>query len=149
MDIIRRNTDYALRAMVNLAGHYGKELLSSRSISLQEKIPYQLTCKLMQKLHNAKLISSTMGPKGGFELSRSPENISILEIVEIIQEPLSLNKCILSKFGCPKRKTCTIRPKLVELQNYIGNFLNDITLADIIKQEDKSKAKNERPENDK
>lgn len=149
MDIIRRNTDYALRAMLNLAGHYGKELLSSRSISLQEKIPYQLTCKLMQKLHKAKLISSTMGPKGGFELSRAPENISILEIVEIIQEPLSLNKCILSNFGCPKKKTCTIRPKLVELQTYIGNFLNSITLADILKQEENSRTKNERPENDK
>ncbi len=149
MDIIRRNTDYAIRAMANIAGHYGKELVSSRLISLQEKIPYQLTCKLMQKLHKAKLIASTMGPKGGFELSRTPEKVSILNIVEIIQEPLSLNKCILSNFGCPKRKTCTIRPKLVELQNYIGNFLNDITLADIIKQEEKSGTKNERPENDK
>ncbi|MBN2588888.1 MAG: Rrf2 family transcriptional regulator [Sedimentisphaerales bacterium] len=149
MDIIRRNTDYALRAMINLAGNYGKKLVSSKSISLQEQIPYQLTCKLMQKLHKAKFIVSTMGSKGGFELGRNPEKITILEIVEIIQEPLSLNKCILSNFGCPKKKTCTIRPKLVELQTYIGNFLNDITLADIIKQEEKSGTKNERPENDK
>ena len=43
MDIIRRNTDYALRAMINLAGNYGKNLVSSRSISQQEKIPDSLS----------------------------------------------------------------------------------------------------------
>ena len=142
MDIIRRNTDYALRAMVNLAGNYGKILISSKSISLQEKIPYQLTCKLMQKLHKAKFIKSTMGPKGGFELTRKPEEISILEIVEAIQAPLSLNRCILTKFDCPNKRNCKIRPKLVELQAYIGNYLTNLTLADIAKkskQEDELK----------
>ena len=144
MDIIRRNTDYALRAMINLAGNYGKKLVSSRSISLEEHIPYQLTCKLMQKLHKAKFITSTMGPKGGFELSSKPEEISILEIIETIQEPLSLNKCILSNFKCPKKKQCPIRPKLEELQTYIGGYLKNLTLADIIekpKQEEKDNNK--------
>ena len=144
MDIIRRNTDYALRAMINLAGNYGENLVSSKSISLQEKIPYQLTCKLMQKLHKAKFVTSTMGPKGGFELSRKPEKITILEIIEAVQEPLSLNKCILKNFKCPKQNICTVKPKLIELQSYIGNYLSNLTLADLIErktQEEKSKAK--------
>ena len=151
MDIIRRNTDYALRAMVNLASNFGKGLISSKAISLQEKIPYQLTCKLMQKLHKAKLITSTMGPKGGFELSREPETISLLEIIEVIQEPLCLNSCIMSYFKCPNKKKCLIRPKLEELQEYIGKYLNNLTLADILKskKEEKGKAKNERQSNDK
>jgi len=151
MDIIRRNTDYALRAMVNLAINYGNGLVSSKAISLQEKIPYQLTCKLMQKLHNAKLISSTMGPKGGFELSQKPDKISLLEIIEAIQEPLCLNRCIISHFKCPNKRKCLIRPKLEELQDYIGNYLKNLTLADIVKshQEEKSKAKNERLSNGK
>ena len=131
MDIIKRNTDYALRAMLNLANNYGKKLVSSRSISKEEKIPYQLTCKLMQKLNKAKLVKSTMGPKGGFELSNSPEKISLLEIIEIIQGPLSINKCILGKYNCPNKKKCEIRPKLLEIQTYLGNHLHDLTLADI------------------
>lgn len=152
MDIIRRNTDYALRAMVNLADNYEKRLVSSRTISVQEKITYQLTCKLMQKLHKAKLITSSMGPKGGFALNREPEKISLLEIIEVVQEPLNLNRCLLTYFECPNKNKCAIRPKLVKLQAYIGNYLNNMTLADIIrkpKQEEKSRNKNERLKNDK
>lgn len=131
MDIVRRNTDYALRAMVNLARNHGNGLVSSRTIATEEKIPYQLACKLMQKLNNAKLVKSHMGPKGGFSLRRNPSRISVLEIIETIQKPLSLNKCLLAKNKCPKQKTCTVRPKLVELQEYIGNYLNKITLEEL------------------
>ena len=132
MDIVRRNTDYALRAMVNLASNYDKGLVSSRTIALQEKVPYQLACKLMQKLHRSKLVKSTMGPKGGFSLSRKPEKITLLEIIGAVQEPLSLNRCLLAKSKCFKMKSCTIRPKLVELQEYIGTYLNNITLAELV-----------------
>ena len=137
MDIVRRNTDYALRAMINLARNYENELVSSRTISIEEKVPYQLTCKLMQKLHKAKLVKSVMGPKGGFSLSREPSKITLLEIIEVIQDSLSLNRCLLAKHNCPKLKSCTIRPKLIELQDYIGNYFTNITLDDLIPKDSK------------
>ncbi len=132
MDIVRRNTDYALRAIVNLARNHGKGPVSSRTIANQENVPYQLASKLMQKLNNAKLVTSYMGPKGGFGLSREPSKINLLEIIEAVQAPISLNRCILSKEICPLQKRCTVRPKLVELQKYIGNFLGNITLDELV-----------------
>ncbi len=132
MDIIRRNTDYALRAMVNLARNFDKGPVSSRTIADQENVPYQLACKLMQKLNNAKLVTSYMGPKGGFGLSREPSKINLLEIIETVQAPISLNRCMLSKQICPQQKHCTVRPRLVELQKYIGNFLSNITLDELV-----------------
>ncbi len=134
MDIVRRNTDYALRAMINLARNYGNNLVSSRTIAIQEKVPYQLACKLMQRLHQKKLIESNMGPKGGFFLSRKPDKITLLEIIESVQESLSLNRCMLANFKCPKQKTCTIKPRLAELQEYIGTYLNNITLAELAEE---------------
>ena len=134
MDIVRRNTDYALRLMINLARNDNNEPASARKVSVQEKVPYQLACKLLQKLQKAKLIKSTMGPKGGFFLSKEPEKINLLEIIEAIQESLSLNRCMLANFKCPKQKTCTIRPKLSELQEYIGTYLNNITLAELAEE---------------
>ena len=132
MDIVRRNTDYALRAMVNLARNYDIGLISSRTLSIEEDVPYQLMCKLLQMLQKAKLVQSQMGPKGGFSLSRKPSEISLLEIIETIQSPLRINRCILSGDNCPKQRQCIVRPKLIELQDYISNYLKNITLAKLV-----------------
>jgi Rrf2 family protein len=133
MDFLRRNTDYALRAMMNLTVHYGNEPVSTRSIAVEEDISYQLTCKLMQKLQNAMLVKSCMGPKGGFVLAREPTKISLLEVIEAIQGPVSVNRCLLGSDACPKQTGCPIRKKLESLQEYIENFLKDVTLAKVLR----------------
>ncbi|MHC4572380.1 MAG: RrF2 family transcriptional regulator [Planctomycetota bacterium] len=145
MDILRRNTDYALRAMVNLAGHYQQKLVPTREVANQENISYQLTCKLMQKLHYARLVKSCMGPNGGFQLSRKPSKISLLEIVEAIQGPVSLNRCFLGKDACEQQKSCAMSGNFIELQKYINSYLRGITLDELLQSRDakgKKKANN-------
>lgn len=133
MEVVRRNTDYALRAMVNLVGHCENEPVSSTELSQQGQIPYQLTCKLMQKLHNAKLVKSCMGPKGGFKLSKEPSKISLLEVVEAIQGPVKLNRCLLGNGVCPQQKNCKVRGKLSELEDSINNYLGSVKLNGLVK----------------
>lgn len=149
MDIVRRNTDYALRAMVNLARNYENGPVSSRIIAEKEDVPYQLMCKLMQKLNNAGLVTSFMGPKGGFGLSREPSEINILEVIETIQKPISLNRCLLAGDICPRHKKCTVRAKLLGLQEYIGKYLSNITLDELASGSNKRvKKKHKRVKND-
>ena len=132
MDILRRNTDYTLRAMVNLAKHYGDRAVSTRTIADDEDIPYQLACKLMQRLHKNRLVESCMGPKGGFRLSRDPSEISLLEVIEAIQGTPRLNKCLLGVDTCPRKPTCPVSRKLAGLQAYIGSYLGSITLSELL-----------------
>lgn len=136
MDIIRRNTDYALRLMVSLASHWGQGPRSTRDVSNTMDIPYQLACKLMQQLHKSSLVESCMGPKGGFKLSREPEKIHLLEITEAIQGPISLNRCLLDASSCSQQPSCPISKKLTGLQEYIEGFFEDITLAELLKSHD-------------
>jgi Rrf2 family protein len=145
MDIIRRNTDYALRAMINLAGQYRNGSASTRAVAEQEDIPYQLACKLLQKLHTARLVESCMGPKGGFRLRKKPSKISVLEIIKLIQGPLALNRCLLRVDACPRQRSCAMRVKLVEIQRYISNRLSDIKLDDLVRN--RSAARNRRVKN--
>ena len=135
MDILRRNTDYALRLVVHLAGQADDgEAVSTRVLAEAQDVSYQLACKLMQKLHAAELVDSDMGAKGGFRLKRSPEEISIVEVIEAIQGPLRLNRCLLGHGVCPRQETCTIRAKIGELQERMDDYLRDITLAELVQQ---------------
>lgn len=132
MDVLRRKTDYALRAMVNLASHYGQKPVSAREVVRKEDISYHLACKMLQKLRKAKLVRSCMGPKGGFQLSRKPSKIGLLEVIEAIQGPVRLNRCLLGVDACPRRPRCGVSRKLDELQRHIESFLAGITLDELL-----------------
>jgi len=131
MDILRRNTDYALRLAVNLAKHYGEASLSTRVLAAAEGVSYQLACKLMQKLHGAGLVESNMGPKGGFRLSRAPEEVPILEVIEAIQGPLRLNRCLLGEPVCERQASCPVREKMGQLQEQMDGYLTKVTLGEL------------------
>lgn len=132
MDILRRNTDYALRAMLNLAKQWSTEPISARKMAREEKIPYQIMCKLLQKLHEVGLVISYMGPRGWYRLSREPSKISLLEVVRAIQGPVRINKCLAGVDGCPFRPKCAMSGTLIELENYIGNYLRETTLDKLL-----------------
>ncbi len=131
MDVLRRNTDYALRAMMNLAKHYKEELVSAREVAHEEDISYPVACKLLQKLHKAKLVESCMGSNGGFQLSRKPSKISLMEIIKAIQGPIRLNRCLLGLGVCSRQPNCAASKKLAELQECIDSHLRRITLGDL------------------
>ena len=132
MDVVRRNTDYAVRLMVNLARRYGDGPISTRKAASEEQVSYQLACKLMQSLQKVGLLRSSMGPKGGFSLSRKPSEISLLDIICAIQGSVSVNKCILIPKVCPRSKNCSVRNKLGKLQKSINESLAKITLDELI-----------------
>ena len=135
MDIIRRNTDYALRAMVHLAHCYGNGPESTKTIATEENISYQLCCKLMQRLNKAGLVRSCMGVRGGFELSSEPARIDLLKIVEAVQGPLTMNRCVLGKNVCENQKSCPVRMKLGELQRNMTDYLASTSLQDLLEAE--------------
>lgn len=142
MDVLRRDTDYALRIMVNLASHYNGEFTSARTLASDGNFSYQLGCKILQKLHKAGLVKSDMGPKGGFALSREPSKINLMEIITTLQSGIRLNRCLLGGQGCEFEPECEINTKLTCLQMYIDGYLGGITLAEILESRNKRETKN-------
>jgi Rrf2 family protein len=118
--------------MVGLARHQENNgSVSTRLLAEEQEVSYQLACKLMQQLHDGKLVESCMGPKGGFRLSRRPAEISLLEIIEVTQGPLSLNRCLAKAGACPRAKVCSVRGKIGELQGRMGEYLGGVTLEEL------------------
>jgi Rrf2 family iron-sulfur cluster assembly transcriptional regulator len=138
MDLIRRNTDYAIRAMVYLAKNRQKEPISARQISGSQNISYGLVCKLLQRLKKNKLVKSSMGPKGGFCLNKEPSKMNLLKIIEVIQGPVSLNRCLLDANFCKRKKNCPVSKKLSKLQKEINRSLGDIKLEELARKQPKN-----------
>jgi len=133
MDILRRNTDYALRLMIGLAKREDGASVATRTLAEEQGVPYQLACKLMQQLHAAKLVGSVMGARGGFRLGRDPAEISLLNVVEVIQGRLSLNRCLVDSTCCPRKDGCPVRARMNELQGQMDEYLGGVSLADLLR----------------
>ena len=131
MDLIRRNTDYALRAMVFLATHRDQGPASAKTIATEMDFSHQLACKLMQQLAKAGLVRSLMGKNGGFELARDPADITLLEMIEAIQGQVRMSACVLGIQSCKHFGQCPIRRKLRGLQDTVTDHLRQTTLQEL------------------
>ncbi|MHC4882311.1 MAG: RrF2 family transcriptional regulator [Planctomycetota bacterium] len=133
MELIRRDTDYAFRLAAQLATAYGEDTaLSARVLAEDNDVSYALACKILQKLTHAGIVESVMGPKGGFRLAKKPEKIAFSQLIEAVQGPVTVNKCLMGGFKCPRKGKCPARPKMAELQNKINGYLNGLTLKEFV-----------------
>ena len=138
MDVIRRNTDYALRAMVNLAGRYGQGAVSARVIAEQEDVSYQLVCKLLQKLQMAGFIRSMMGPSGGYKMAKPPSEITLGEVVDVMQGPVVINRCVTGDDSCPRQPGCGVSSSLRKIQKTLEEYLATVTLEQLLNENKES-----------
>ena len=132
MDILRKNTDYALRIMGNLTGNYGRGMVSVRMLAKEEDVSYQFACKILQKLQAAGLVESAMGPTGGYQLSRQPKQITMLDVIRAMQGEITVNRCTGGPDGCPRQANCPVSSKLCQLQRKVEEFLADVKLQDLL-----------------
>jgi Rrf2 family protein len=131
MDFLRQHTDYAFRLLVALAQAPDKPI-SSRTLASEGGVPYQFASKIMQKLHEQGLVESVMGPFGGFRLARPAEQVTLLEIIEAVQGPVVVNACLLGQDTCQRRNICPVRDKLESLQKTMVDYLQSVSLADLV-----------------
>ena len=107
---ITRQADYAVRAMVYLA-QLGTEHRAATSQIAQEKhIPPSFLAKIVSQLSVAGLLQTSRGAHGGVSLARSPDEISLLDVVEAIDGPILLNECVGENGACTFGDDCAIRP---------------------------------------
>ena len=136
MDLIRRDTDYAFRLTAALAGVYAEEkALSAKLLAKETHVSYALTCKVLQKLAHAGIVKSIMGPKGGWQLEKKPEKVQFSHLIEAIQGPVTVNRCLMGGFKCPLKGKCPVHPKMAALQKQIEGYLKELTLKEFLNKE--------------
>ena len=128
---------YAVMAMADLAKYHVKEPTSLSAISLRQGISLSFLEQLFLKLKKNDLVQSTRGPRGGYTLSRAPEEIKLLSIIQAVDEKIKTVKCKKSsKKGCNgKSIKCITHNLWDDLETHINKFFEDNTLNDILFKE--------------
>lgn len=129
---ITRQADYALRAMIFLSRLNPAQRAATSQIALEQHIPPSFLAKIISQLSIAGLIHTSRGAHGGVALARSPEDITILEVVEAIDGPIALNECTLDPSGCPFGDECPLHPLWCETQVALVNRLRESTFAKFV-----------------
>ncbi|MDO8578554.1 MAG: Rrf2 family transcriptional regulator [Dehalococcoidales bacterium] len=133
-EIIKKDTDYAMRMLAFLALNDGKSPVAAKKLAKDGEVPEDFAYKILRKLTRAGLAVGTMGSHGGFKLGKAPKDIALLEVVSAVQGDISVRKCCLAKDACPRQGICDISKVLGGLQNNLTGSLKRITLADILKE---------------
>lgn len=134
---ITRQADYAVRAVIYLSEIYPSESVRDRraatsQIAQEKQIPPSFLAKIVSQLSVAGLLQTSRGAKGGVSLAKSPEKISLLEVVEAIDGPILLNECVADPSACAFGDTCQMKPVWCDAQAELVTRLDNTNFSQFV-----------------
>ena len=124
---ITRQADYAVRAVLYLSQLGSDQRAATSQIAEEQRIPPSFLAKIVSQLSVAGLLQTSRGARGGVSLAKSPENISLLEVVEAIDGPILLNECVSGNGNCFFNDDCPMKPVWCDAQAELVNRLKSTT----------------------
>ncbi len=131
---ITRATEYAIRCVLYLASCKDK-IVSRKEVSYAMEIPDHFLAKIVQQLAKANIIEIQQGRYGGYRLLRSPDKLSLLEVIEAISGEIFLNECVIRPQSCRKSPTCPVHQIWIKARDQLRKFLFQIKIADLLKEQ--------------
>lgn len=129
---------YALRAVFELAKRNDQGPIKTVEIAKAQAIPKRFLETILSQLKQGGFVESCRGSDGGYVLARSPENLTVAEIMEFIHGPVGPIACLLDKSKvneCPLRTNCIFRDMWKRIHDAISQVFNSTTFSDLVKQE--------------
>jgi Rrf2 family protein len=128
---ITRAAEYGVLGLTALARRPLGEVVMVDMICEEEDIPRSFLGKIFQNLAKAGIVKSARGSRGGFSLSRPPVEINALEIIEAIEGPISLQRCLDEEVGCEHSGGCALCSLLAVAQDRVKEVFQSTNLADL------------------
>jgi Rrf2 family protein len=131
VNLLSRSTDYAIRALVYMAGDADR-IVSTADLDRDLRLPRPFMRKTLQMLQKAGYLSSIKGGGGGFRLELDPEKIKLIDLMEVFQGNISLGDCLFKKKVCTCVRTCPLRREIKGVEDMVRQRLKAVTLADLV-----------------
>ena len=128
---LTRGGEYAVRAMTYLARYPEGYVASLHDIGQAQDIPESFLAKILQSLVRGGLAVSQRGAHGGFALARPAAEITLRDVIEAVDGPVSLNQCVLWPEDCERSGDCEIHTVWVRAQAQLMDVLGTVTLRSL------------------
>ena len=132
---VSKRTDYALRALFTLVDHYGGTPIPIRELARRNDVPKRFLEQIMLALKAKGWVDSVAGIRGGYVLAKSPDRITMGEVVRHFDGILAPIDCV-SVTGykrCSQEPLCRFRRVFFDARNYVANLMDRATLSDVAK----------------
>ena len=130
---ITLESDYALRILTVMA-EYG-DIRDAKTISADTSVTIRFTLKILHKLVQANLVESFKGVHGGYKLKKSPDKINLKEVIELIDGPIAIARCVDSEEGCSlncDKTSCVYHHIFDTISIDLAVKLSKISISDVI-----------------
>lgn len=130
--------EYGLICALHLAKRAGEGPITGREIAAGERLPADYVEQILLRLRRAGLVNSTRGARGGYSLSKAPEEISVREVIAASELGTFDLHCVSHPVGeerCAESQSCSIRPVWMMLQRKIDDVLESVHLGDLLVDE--------------
>jgi Rrf2 family protein len=131
---IRRETDYAIRAIRALINAKGEALIS-KEIASRESIPQTYILTIMSKLKKAGIVTTVNRKgecRGGYVLVADPDKATMYDVIYVFEGDLKINACLRDQDDCPNRKTCKVHIEMQRINEAIIDELKKNTISEIL-----------------
>lgn len=128
---------YALRVLVDLAEHQTDGYISLRDVTARQELSDKYAGQIMSLLSKAGLVEGVTGKGGGYRLTRAPEQYPLGEVLRLTEGSLAPVACLgEGAEPCKRSAQCRTLPVWSRLGQLIGDYLDSVTLADLLQKEE-------------
>ncbi|MFH2036886.1 MAG: Rrf2 family transcriptional regulator [Candidatus Zixiibacteriota bacterium] len=127
-----RAEEYGIFGVIYLAEQPEGKVVSLAEIAETENVPDKFLAKIFQNLTKTGIVRSHRGVKGGFSLIKDPKTTTVREVVEAIQGPYHLIKCLQDANCCGKHESCPIKVVLMKAEKKLLEVFSEYTISDLI-----------------
>lgn len=129
---LSKKADYALLALRHLAANADRGAVSARELAEAYDLPPELLAKVLQRLVRSRFLSSIQGIRGGYGLARPASSISVADVIQSIDGPLTVTACSETNHNCDQYAKCNIRDPLWQVKDRIIAALAETSVADLV-----------------
>lgn len=133
--MLSQTAEYALRAVLHLAGHSDGEPVSVDRISEELDLPRNYLSKILHTLAKRGMLASTRGPHGGFVIAVPADALSLLEVIEPFDRIEERRQCLLGRSRCSDQAPCPAHARWKEVAERLAAFFRETMVADLLEEE--------------